>query len=330
MVDTYSSKAFIAFDGPDATGLRAEVKVVDGVGDIESVKASKKGKSSLVTFSVSNTEYTTSGWAPNDSNIMTVVKAAKEAGEPIHFRVETRRQDHVDRSLEITPISNTTELALKNIHKSLAAVKRIDDTDWTISSFAVTNMKEDPQAGGLHSAAHLSDEELEKLRQPTQGSSPSTSNNGASNGGGAFHNCGGREGAPFMTKNRDGSINPGGMATAAPLNIFSFVLEHIREHGYVDEVTKERRNATVTALLNTCNSAQMAIYGDELERPDLAAGSHTRARALVFESVKSLVPLTPEIMNDNDALDKWTEETLEFIVPMWKWGIAQVNKTMFK
>lgn len=318
MAETYSSRPFISYDGPDEDNVRAEVKVVTGFGTVDSIETSKAGKSQKVSFSVENTDYKSAGWAPVDSNVMTVVKAAEASGEPIYFRIETRRKDNIDRT---TPINELTNLAVAkdSIHKSLAAVKPADDEDWTISQFAVTNMAEDPRTrSGTPSANDYTAEELRKM-------------SGKGDPGPARHSshpASWYEPPPFQTFNDQGEPHPGSMAVAVPLNIYSFLTEYFTEREV--EVDDRTKFAAVKLVMAVCNEAQLGIYEGEHDVPNLSAGSHTRARALVFESLRIFYPLTAEILADEDAKAEWKENTLSKILKMWKWSINEVSGIVSK
>ncbi len=312
MADTYSSRPFITHDGPDETGHRAEVKVVTGYGKIFATEASGAGKSIKVSFIVENTRFKPAGWAPVDSNIMEIVNAAHAAGEPIHFRIETRRQNTVDRKIPINDISSTADLAKDNVHKSLSAVKRTDDAEWTISSFAVTNMAEDPKNGPATSANNYTLEELQKLKgDSTEESTPRRTTRR------------GLEGTPFETYNPDGELNPGSAAVAVPLNLYTFLVEYIKENKL--NIPEKTRFLVVRAMLKACNEAQMGIYDGKMLKPDLGAGSHTRARALIFETIRVFHPLTEENMTDVQKLEKWTSDTVLKSLAMWKWSMTEVT-----
>lgn len=308
MADTYSGRPLISHDGPDDNNFRAEVKVVMGFGHVDSIEKSAAGKSAKVSFAVENTKFKSAGWAPVDDKVMKLVETAKESGEPIHFRIETRRQDKIPRE---TPIAELTDLAnaKDSIHKSLAAVKLADDENWTISPFAKTNMAEDPSFGSK-SANDYTLEELRKLggNAPTQASGPSYN---------------GLEPPPYVTYNSKGDLNPGSMAVAVPLNIYTFLTEYFKENSV--EVDDKTKFVVVRAVLDVCNKAQMGIYGDELEAPDLSKGSHTRARALVFESIRIFFPLTEEITTDKAALAQWKTDTLDKVLAMWRWSMKEVS-----
>lgn len=308
MADTYSGRPFISHDGPDDNGFRAEIKVVTGFGHVDSIEKSAAGKSAKVSFAVENTKFKSSGWAPVEDKVMKLVETAQASGEPIHFRIETRRQDKIPRE---TPISELTDLAnaRDSIHKSLAAVKLADDDEWTISPFAKTNMAEDPTFGSK-SANDYSLEELRKMK----GGSPDA---------GAAPSYRGIEPPPYVTKNSKGDLNPGSMAVAVPLNIYTFLTEYLKDNDLqIDDKTKF---SVVKTILEACNEAQLGIYNGELDSPDLSLGSHTRARALVFESVRIFFPLTVEIMEDKAALKRWKTDTVDKVLKMWNWSMKEVS-----
>ena len=310
MADTYSSRPFISHDGPDENGFRAEVKVVTGFGHVDNIEKSSAGKSAKVSFAVENTKFKSSGWAPVDDKVMKLVEKAKENGEPIHFRIETRRQDKIPRE---TPISELDDLAnaRDSIHKSLAAVKLADDEDWTISPFAKTNMAEDPSFG----SKSANDFTLEELRELGGSKNASSGNNQPQ-----FR---GVEPPPYVTFNSKGDLNPGSMAVAVPLNIYTFLTEYFTEKSV--EVGDKAKFVAVRAVLDVCNKAQLGIYDGELEAPDLSLGSHTRARALVFESLRIFFLLTVEIVEDSEQLEAWKADTLDKVLKMWKWSMKEVS-----
>lgn len=312
MANTYSSRPFVSHDGPDTNGFRAEVKVVTGFGHVDSIEKSKAGKSAKVSFKVENTDFLSAGWAPIEDPVMKLVEEAKDSGEPIHFRIETRRQDKIDRA---TPIAELTDLsrAKDSIHKSLSAVKREDDSAWTISPHAKTNMAEDPVFG----AKSANDFTLEELRAGKAGSASSAP---------ARVSHRGVEPPPYVARLASGAMNPGSMAVAAPLNIYTFLAEYLKDKGI--EVDDRTKFATVKVILAACNDAQLGIYEtveEELSNPDLSLGSHTRARALIFESVRIFYPLTAEVMSDAQALEEWKTATVEKVLKMWQWAMKETN-----
>jgi len=316
---TFSAKPFISKDGVDSDGVRAEVKVVIGYGIVATIEPSDKGKSEKVGFAVNNTKFIPSGWT-RDSDIQKKVAQAKESGEPIHFRLETRRKDHVDRKLSLSEVAPPKDMAaaLENTVKSLAAVKLDDDESWTISKDAVTRLDEDPaREGGLHSAYDMSPDQLQKDSGPSE--SPWT---GGNNSGGS------REPAPYVGRLRSGAVNPGTTALLAALGFFNFVMEQERDEGF--EIEKDRRKEIAHTLMRIANQLQKDIYskklGEELKGGvDLTAGSHTRARALVFESIRSFAPLNESVISDDAEFKKWQKTIYGAAYAMWEWAIDEVD-----
>lgn len=313
MAETYSSRPFVSHDGVDSNGVRAEVKVVMGYGNIFEVEASDRGKASNVTFKVDNTKYKSNGWAPTDGVVIKKVKEAQELGVPIHFRIETHRKKDADRT---TPISDLSSLgnAKDNIFKSLAAVRIEGEEDWTISPHALTRFDEDPSTGGNISANSQTPEQLGIGQRKA---APASSNAPAHRG---------IEAPPYATYNNDGSLNIGSMAVSVPLNMYSFVVEYERSHDEVTALTDKQRIVLSRVLLGAANELQMSIYDGKLDKPDMSAGSHTRARALVFEVIRTFYPITDEIVSNKESLKTWRNSVIEKALGMWRWGISEAKR----
>lgn len=309
---TFSAKPFISKDGLDDAGVRAEVKVVIGLGDIVSVTDSAGGKTKKIEFAVRNTTYNPSGWS-RDKKILDKIAKAQESGEPLHFRLETRRKEGIDR---VTPIAEISGLATAkdSIVKSLAAVKLEDDEAWTISVDAVTRIDEDPaRSDGIHSAYANTPEQLAGPAKENHSSAPRSN---------------GYEPAPYVGRLNDGNVNPGSVALHAPLSFFSYVLEYERDEGV--QIDKDKRKELAHTLMLIANKLQVDIYtkkiGVELKNgSDLTAGSHTRARFLIFESIRSYAPITEAVLADEEAYKKWQKTVYGAAYAMWEWAIDEVD-----
>lgn len=312
MAETYSSRPFISRDGVDSKGVRAEVKVVMGYGNIFDTEPSSAGKSTNVFFKVDNTKYKSNGWAPTDGVVIKKVEEARELGVPIHFRIETHRKKNADRT---TPINELSDLgnAKDNIFKSLAAVKIEGEENWTISQHALTRFDEDPAGDGNISANNQTAEQLGIGRAPEPTASKAPAHRGI-------------EAPPYSTYNNDGSLNVGSMAVAVPLNLYSFVVEYERSHEELGTLTDKQRVVLSRVLLSAANELQLSIYDDKLDKPDLSAGSHTRARALLFEVIRTFFPLTSETVSDKAQLVAWRNNLVEKSLGMWRWGISEIEK----
>ena len=309
-MSTYSSRPWISKDGADDSGVRAEVKVVMGFGNIASVEASTAGKAQKVSFQVENTKFLSAGWAQTDSAVMRKVEEAKEAGEPLHFRIETRRKPNIDRTLPINEISGLAT-AKDSIVKSLAAVKREGDENWTIGQM-VTRWDEDPKTSGngVIPASEMSADELGK-------STPAAS--------APANNYNGIEPPPFVTFNRDGELNPGSAAVGVLPNLLAFLAEWDREHDELQQVGEAKRVKVAKVLLMAANELQLKIFEGKLEKPDLSAGSHTRARGLLFEVIRSYFPISQEVLADKDSLLEWKNNLVEKSLGIWKWSMSEVE-----
>lgn len=303
MADFYSAAPFVSHDGPDSDNIRAEVKVVKGFGIPKSIDPSDKGKAVKVVFPVDNTKWPSAGWAPADGNVMEVVQEAHDADEPLHFRIETIRKKGVDRSDSIMELTKGSDAARENAFKSLAAVKRETDDEWTISNRAMTRLDEDPTPEGGSSAYDHPIENLKPKSKPKGG---------------------GRESAPYELYNRDGSLNLGSFAVGVPAGMFSYAAElnNTNDLGFNE---KQLRTIAKT-LLALANKLQVAVHDGALESPDLNAASHTRARAILFETVRTLTPITSETLESGESLNKWAAEAAQKALALWRWSIAEVER----
>lgn len=310
MSGTYSTKPFIRLDGEDENGVRAEVRVIKGFGKVTDIKPSSKGGASNVVFSVDNTKYDITGFTPVESNLIPIVNEAKETGAPIHFRIEVRRTRGVDRSLSMEEI--TANGAKDNLFRSLSAVRQEGDENWTISQQIVTKIEDDPKPGGsgLYSAYDM----------PNTASSPSSSGRNVSRSE-AY------EPAPYVSLLRDGRINPGSVAASVPLNFLSFLLEWDRNNP--DAQIGENKHAMVAKLmLSAANELQLSIWDGEMKTPDLSSGSHTRARALVFEVTRSYLPFTEDVLSSKESMLEWRKAVVEKSLAMWRWSISEAENSM--
>jgi len=308
---TYSAAPFITYDGIDSDGVRAEVSVVVGYGDVDEVEDSKAGKTKKVSFQVSNTTWGSSGWT-RSPKLQAMIEEAQETNEPIHFRVETRRKDGIDRT---KPFKDLDSSRGAEIVKSLAALKFEGDTEWTVSDDAVTRIDEDPSNGR---SVNANQQSIDQLR-PSAGESRS---DGGSNGrNSAF------EPAPYVAVWR-GEINPGTIGVSVPLNFLSNLMEYERESGV--KIDKERRKEVALVLLRIANALQKDIYVKFLKADyagvDLTAGSHTRARALIFEVMRSFFPISDEIVSNDEEFKNWQRNIYNTAYGMWVWAIESVDE----
>lgn len=312
-IKTWSAAPFVSYDyNKDSEVERAEVRVVLGYGHVSKIEDSSKGQARKVSFSVSNSKYESSGWIPaTEGNLIEMVEQAKDEGTPIYFRIETRRKANIDRA---TPINELTDLSMAkdSINKAVAALRWAEGDDWTFSTKAVTNPKEDPQTGGsgVHSALNMDVEAIPSVNKSKKSS-------------GSF------ESPPYATFNDNGDVNPGSIAVSVPLNLYTYITEYERNNPEaLPNLDEKQRTGLARVLLDISNKMQLEIYDDELSKPDLSAGSHTRARAIIFELIRGDYPLSMEIIEDSEFRKEWSRNLFNHGVKMWRWSIGIVEKTL--
>lgn len=325
-MSTFSRHPFISYDGPqpDENGelFRAEVKVVTGYGEIFDVEDSENKSrnpdnyAQKVVFKVDNSKYKSSGWAQSSDEVMKKVEEARSNGEPIHFRIETRRKKDIDRKTPINDLSYNSDVARENIHKSLAAVRLDSDEEWTVSRNAVTRLDEDPSGDGLSSANDYTLEELQALKRKQGGGNTATADRDWSNN---------LEAPPYILwlDDEKSKINLGSGAIGVPLSMYMYVTEAARKDEI--EFTEQERRFLARAMVSAANAIQVAIFDGARKTPDMAEGSHVRARSVVFEVIRVFHPLSKEIMANSDNLRAWRDKIVESGTELLKWSIEETK-----
>lgn len=288
----WSATPFISHDGPDKDKVRAEVRVKKGYGLPISKEDSEKGNASKFTIDTGHPKWKSSGWIPKNDPLYPIIEKAIEDGECLEYRIENKRKPNVDRT---TPMAELLEGNTKdNITNSIVALKK-DDGEWVRSPLSLTRVDEDPNPGG-YSANDFS---LEELR----------GSGGNATGGG---------GAPTDPS------DPGSTAVQASIEVLDFVQTYYKEMGIADVVDEAKKFASTKIVLRACNDAQVQIC-EGLDRPDLGAYSHQRAREILFLVIRHYVPLTADALNDKDGLKQWEEEAVKKAVGIWKWSLTNAQ-----
>lgn len=332
-MSTYSRRAFVSFDGPDEDGNRAEVLVTTGFGHVSEIKDSKGGRAKNIIFEVENTEHKISGWTPNQE-LIEMAEKAQESGDPLSFRTEIIRngktEESKDRTVPIQELRGVGEngkadmgTANKNTFKSLAGLseEEIEDGEgWTLSDKALTNPSEDRRARAKssgserHSANDYSSEELRALNKKSGGQKQSS-------GGPSSRSF---ESPPYHARNMDGSLNLGSYAVGTPAGLYMFVADYVREHKI--DIGEKEKQRLATVLLRVANDLQVGIYEGRLKAPDLTLGSHTRARAVMFESIRSFFPITEDVVADKESLVEYKDGLTKKALGFWKWSNKEAEK----
>lgn len=294
MTSTWSSKPFVSYDGPDKDGVRAEVKVATGYGNVINLKRSSKGKTQNVTISVEGLKHDLGGWALLDSEMSDLIQEAYDDRFPIYFRIETRRKEGIDRSIPIGELSSTMELAKENVYKSLVGVRREETDEWIMSPHAMTRLDEDP-ARNSSSAYNYSLEELKAMRPGSSGAAS------------------------------DGSV-----ASAAPsperypLKAYEWVANYFIDQNLSEMSTDRNKLAGAKAILAASRNTQEAAY--ELEHSDLSAQSFETSMDTVLMVTKLFFPLNESVLADADSISAWVADVSDKASKMAKWAISEVSK----
>lgn len=309
---TYSSSPFISHDGEDENGVRAEVKVVKGFGHVKEIEPSDKGVAAKVVFKVANTKYPSSGYIPMSEKAFKMVEKAHEDGNPIHFRIETVRKNHVDRSLpmeEISPPRNA-DMARENTFKSLAGVRFDEDDEMTLSTKALTNPDEDPSTdNGRYSAVGKT------YDKPSKTSDNSRGNIGPEPG--------------YFTKYlSDGTVNPASGEITAIISIYGFVSRYSKERSDFLSLDEAQRAYVSRALYKVAERMQSRIWEGHEEAPEGMSPSHmsgVRSRQIMFEMIESFYPLDISLFTEKEGkrypkVDEWAKDIEEKGLSMWKWA----------
>lgn len=306
----FTSKDFVEGDEVE----RAEVFVVVGKGEVTEIKDSKAGKSKQIIIDA-HKEYQgealfSKGWVPNDSEIVKKAEEALKNNTPVEFRIETVRNKDVDRTIPISELKSDMQTARKSVMNSMARIKFEDENTW-VEGIMRTNPKEDKIKTG-RTALDLSEAELSGSENKKSSQQETTTYNNSF------------EPAPWKTLTKDNTVNPGSIAVSVPITINSFIHEQEKEKGF--KLNTKKRLMLSHAILLTTNKLQLAIYDGKLEKPDLSLGSHSRARALVFETIKINDSLTEDVASSKENLHNFIEETQKTALELWKWSITEIEK----
>lgn len=319
MTELYTT-AFVSKDFVEGDAVeRAEVFVVVGKGNITEIKDSGSGKAKQVIIDAGREHQGrplySKGWAPADSDIIKKAQEALDNEETVEFRIETvrnpkntRTKENVDRSIPIDELRKGMENARENVTLSVARIKLVSEDDWT-DGILRTNIKEDRVKTG-RTAADLDDSELDTGRKASSGSSYEYSDS--------------VEPQAWISRLKNGSVNPGSYHVAALSNIYGFVADWNREHSDV-EIDVEAARRISRSLLGVAGKLQVKIFDGELEAPDLGKQSHTRARALIFETIKNQEPITEGVVENSDEFKAWLRKVYNAALSHWQWSVETVE-----
>lgn len=325
---TFSRRPWITHDAVDENGIRAEVQVISGIGNVEILKpyikegaSADSARSYQVKFKVDNNAYLIGGFCPLSDPITEILQNAFENKVPVGFRIEKVRQRGVDRSKPLSEISPPDDMksARTNTYRNLVAVHEVtigedgqaQEGEWVISPTMMTRFEEDPSAGGSKSAYSM---DLATFTGE-DGTAKKPVNTGFSR---SNLNSVNPEAPRWLTYNDDDTLNMGSDMVSAPLHVLSFVMEYNQDRELGLDVRK--MTAVAKTLFRTASRLQQRVCVEYLEKPNPALASHMRARGIIYDLVKYRHPLTAETLKNKEHYQEWIKNLLEDGETMWQWS----------
>lgn len=311
LMGTRCQRPFISHDGGGT-----EVRVRKGIGVISEFSVS--GGALQVSFEVAlhaddkgitRMKYQPAGWVPSGADdVRDFLKKAAQSGEPIQFRIESSRKKDIDDDVPFEQIQAKDTRAL------LVAVAPVDagefttaNPHWLHTDEILTDPADDPDenrsAFGRKKAAQPAD--------PT---------------------------APWALRLDDGSINPGSNVVGAAISAYAFISDYGRQNKIeslwaADGSDKKAvaraeayRRRVSEILLDVCDAAQVAVTPG-MEGPDRGLASHTRARGIVFEMVRTWCHIKEETLSSKETMDAWKRRLTESSIKTWQWAIETADKS---
>lgn len=305
-------------------GVRAEVEVQKGVGYVTDIE--EKGKACKVTVKSNlNARGSSNGWVMSSDPVLEIARQAKANGGLINYRFETsRRKTNLDTDRPIprtTPINELTgrdksgkpsmDLVRQNCQKTFAGASFIGE-ELQLTGNAVTSPLEDSYFTGGNSMAEMTAEEIANMHAQSQTAQ-------ANSQPVAFSGHAGFEPAPYRTLRSNGQVNMGSIAVGVPVSVFGFLADYNRDHE-AGLSTADLKALTVE-ILNIANRLQLNAYKGELTEPDLSLGSHSRARHIIFEVIRTFEDKAGVSKATMADTAKWGESVFNIASKMWDWSL---------
>jgi hypothetical protein len=278
---------FVSHDGPDASGVRAEVYVQKGTGIIVSIKPGATNVTAQVAVKNENpkVKFPLMGWVPVNDPIYPLIQEAFEAQTPIEYRYESQRKPNEPRDTPIMPMRETMDLAREHTTPIFAGI------NGQLSSEAVTNPAEDPAPGGrIRAVDSVPAAAAPAAEQPAQQQYQSQNQQLQSNGNVA-------EEPPFKEFNSDGSRNYGSYAIQAAVGAESLVRRLLADRNASPDMVAHY----AIVLLAIADRVQSYVTN---KKPSRMSGSHTRVRGIVYDTVENFFPIPESHELDLDWVAK--------------------------
>lgn len=328
MSDLWSSRPFVSHSGPDSDGVRQEVLVTKGCGNVTEIS---DGEHSVnVTIEIPSLQYPVHGWinkTERNSDKLTpafkIIQDAQSSGNPIEFRIESQRRkknkrtkDDIDPKTPIYTLmgadkdghNKSMEMSNANTKKLLVGVG-VPGGKMEFSQ-ALTNPNEDPAGpgGGPTSA----------LNNPAIQSAPATSYAPAPVSGGYI------ERQPWIDRNPNGDVNPGCYGVETELDFIFWISKTAKENG----VEFDMKHTTILAKLLTkiADDLQLKIYNGEMEDVNRNIGSYTRARWLIKNVIENYLPISNNLLKSKADLTNWAERVKSRSLLLWRESLSDYEE----
>lgn len=288
---------FVSHDGEGY-----EVYVQTGRGVIVSLVPSKTGATANIKIDVPSFEYPVNGWVQTEDPIYPKVQEAFERKEEISYRMESNRNksalSKADMPLD-TPIAELrkdTDTAKKFTVTVLAALNGERTQE------AVTNPSKDPAPLGKP-VPDIDDNSNQPKQERQRRNAPTPPNPASRNM---------TEEPPFRLYNSNGALNLASYLVAGFIGAENIAREMVNEqiaddNLELDEEGHERVENYIFALtehiLQIADNVQICVP-QMWNRIDRQAGSHSKARSVVYDTVKT-IPI-PSLENITvDEINEW-------------------------
>ena len=274
---------FVSHDGPDAQGFRAEVYVQKGTGKIVSIKPGATNVTAQIAVKNENpkVKFPLMGWVPVNDPIYPLIQEAFDAQASIEYRFESQRKSSEPRETPIMELRETMDKAREHTTPIFAGI------NGQLSSEAVTNPAEDPAPGGRIRAVDAAPAPAPQQQQVQQ---QAQQHNSQGNG----HVV---EEAPYKEYNSDGTVNYGSYAVTAAVGAESFARRLLADRNPSAETVAHY----AIVLLAIADTVQGYVTQ---KKPTRMAGSHTRIRGIVYDTVENFFPIPASRDQDLDWVAK--------------------------
>lgn len=325
MSNLWCAAPFVSHAGPDSDGVRQEVLVTKGCGNVTEIS---DGEHSVnVTIEVPSLQFPVHGWinkTERNSDKLTpafkIIQDAQSSGNPIDFRIESQRLKKNKRTKEkidsSTPIYELMGADKNGHHKSMEKTR--DNTKKLLVavgfpggkmefSQALTNPNEDPAGPGGGPTSALDN----PIAQPAQ-AMPSQPYAPASGGY--------VERQPWIDRNPNGDVNPGCYGVETELDFIFWISKTAREN----DVEFDMKHTKILAKLLTkmADDLQLKIYGGKMKNANRNIGSYTRARWLIKNVIENYLPIDSKILKGKDFLTDWANKVKTRAFELWKESLS--------